>query len=152
MSEALIRAQIKSTLEAVSGIGAVHDYRRFKRSIADLLSVMTDADGKINGWTIHRRSTPQAVATLGRMTWDRVHTYEIMGIYGMDDEGASEIDFQALCDAVLAAFDGSDNLGGTCRHADPINLDDCGEWDVSDLGGDVYHAAQFTLTVYERVT
>ena len=93
MSEAGIRAEIKSTLEAVSGIGAVHDYERYPRSLADFFLAMTaGSPAQVNGWVIHRESARAERATMGRGGQiERVHAFRITGFYQLDDADGSKV-------------------------------------------------------------
>lgn len=153
MSEALIRAQIKSTLEGVSGIGAVYDYERYARSLADYFQLMTKTGTTvINGWIIHRERTESHPATLGiRGQIERMHTYRIAGLYEMDDASGSEKTFQGILDAIFEAFRSNPTLGETATRHDQVQIDEVTVCLEDEYGSDLYHVADCTLTVYERV-
>jgi hypothetical protein len=153
MSEALINAQIKSVLEAVTGIGPVHAYERYPRSLADYFAMMKDDAGKVNGWVIHRESTISSRITLGiKGLIERIHTYRISGIVELDDAAASETALQALLEEIFTAFKAAGDLAGTCQRTDLLNIDAVNMSDLGELGADLYHIVGMTLTVYERVT
>ena len=153
MSEAGIRAQIKSTLEAVSGIGAVHDYERYPRSLADFFLAMTGGSpSQVNGWVIHRESTRAERATIGRGGQiERVHVFRITAFYALDDADGSEKDFQALLEAVFTAFQG-DWLGAAAWRADLLQIESVTVTSVEEMGADLYHIAECSLIVYERIS
>lgn len=153
MSESGIRAQIKSTLEAVSGIGAVHDYERYPRSLADFFLAMTSGSpAQVNGWVIHRESTRAERATLGAGGQiERVHAYKITGFYVLDDAAGSEKDFQALLEAVFTAFTG-DWYSTAAWRSDLLQIESVTVTNVDEMGADLYHIGECSLTVYERVS
>jgi hypothetical protein len=153
MSEALIRAQVKTTLEAVTGIGAVHDYERYPRSLADFFLAMTSGSpALVNGWVIHRQSTASFRVTLGvNGQIERAHDYKIAGFYQLDDSTGSEKDFQALLEAVFTAFKG-DWMAGTAWRADLLQVESVTVTSVDEMGADLYHIAECSLMVYERIS
>jgi hypothetical protein len=149
MSEALIKAQIKVILEAVSGIGVVHNRERFSRSMAEFLTLMTSA-GKINGWMIHRQSTgaKRIVIGLGNNGIERTHLFIISGLYEIDDLTDSESTFQALVEAIFTAFKDKPTLNGTAQSSEPLDVQ---EVDVDEHANRTFHTAQLNLTVVERI-
>lgn len=148
MSEALIRAQIKTILQAVTGIGAVHDYERYSRSIITEFRSLMTASGIVNGWVIHRESSSAEQVIMGpKGQIERVHTFRIAGIYALDDANGSEKTFQAILDAIFAAFKSNGTLNGTAISHRQMQIDSV---TVTKLGDDLYHTAELTLEVMER--
>ncbi len=118
MSEANIRAQIKTILESVSGIGVVHNYERYTNDWNTLLSLFKPtAQSVINACMISRTSTAERIITLGQV--DRAHAFLIRILYSHDDASASEITFQALLEAIQTAFRTKLDLNGTCDNTSP---------------------------------
>jgi hypothetical protein len=153
MSEALIRAQIKSILEGVSGIGVVYDYERYARSLADYFDLMTKTGTTtVNGWIIHRERTESRQATMGvRGQIDRVHTFRIAGLHEMNDDDGSEKTFQGIIDAIFAAFKANPTLNETALSHGQIQVEEVTVCLEEEYGGDLYHVADCTLVVEERV-
>jgi hypothetical protein len=150
MSEAAVRAQIKTILEGVTGIGPVHDYERYPRSYADLFDLMRDTGGKVNGWMISRESTGSHKVTMGiKGQIERVHTFRIGGLYELDDANGSEKVLQAILDTIFDAFRKNDTLNGTVRETDLLEIQSV---DVDAFGDDMYHIAECRLVAYERVS
>ena len=149
MSETLIKAQIKVILEAVSGIGVVHNRERYSRAMAEFLYLMTSA-GKINGWMIHRQSTTANRITIGMGTSgiERKHIFSISGLYEIDDAADSESTFQILVDAIFTAFAAKPTLNATAFSSDPIQVQ---EVDFDEHAGRAFHTAQLILAVTERI-
>jgi hypothetical protein len=145
MSEVLIKAKIKTDLEAVSGIGVVHSRERFSRSIAEYFSIMTSSS-KINGWVIHRQATPAKDYPIGKI--EREHKYAIHGIYEIDDLADSETTVQALVEAIFAKFATDRTLGGTATRSDLLQVDSI---DTDELGGRLFHVVDLSLVVIERI-
>ena len=146
MSEVLIRGQIKVILETVSGIGVVHGYERYSRSLAELFVLMTK-NGKVNGWMIHRAST-ESTREVSQLV-NRSHEFKIMGLYELDDVAASEVTFQALLEAIFDAFKSKNTLNGTAIDSDPVNIDNV---DTQEYGNRLFHTAELSLVVRERTT
>jgi len=144
MSEVLIRTQIKTILETVSGIGVVHAYERYSRSLAELFLLMTK-NGKINGWMVHRASTSSTREVYPLI--ERSHEFKIMGLYELDDVAASEVTFQALLEAIFTAFKSKATLNATALDSEPISIDAV---DTQDYGGRLFHTAEMTLVARER--
>lgn len=152
MSEALIRAQIKAILEAVSGIGVVHDYERYARSITDFRQIMTKTGSTtVNGWVITRKKTPSEQVIMGpKGQIQRNYLYRIAGVYALDDAAGSEKTFQGIIDAIFAAFKGNGTLNGTAISHRQIQIDDVDVTSAGEFGDDIYHTAELTLEVMER--
>lgn len=151
MSEALIRTQIKAILETVPGIGVVHDYERYARSLADQLALMRK-DGVVNGWIVHRERTGSRQITMGiNGQIERTHAYLIAGLFEMDDEAGSEKAFQEILDGIFAAFKGNHTLNGTATAHDQIQIDEVTICLENEFGSDLFHVAECTLNVTERV-
>jgi hypothetical protein len=152
MSEALITAQIKIIMESVTGIGVVHDYFRYVRSWADWLALMTHTvssppSSKINGWMFQRQKTTSSKLASGYI--ENVHTYNFLGLYEIDDAGASGKAFEAILDAIQDKFKDYPNLNGTVWVHDLIQIDEVG---IDDYENVSYHYAGLSLTVHERVS
>jgi hypothetical protein len=153
MSEALIRAQIETILETVPGIGVVYDYERYARSLGDYFKLMTPVgQDAVNGWVIHREETKSRQVTMGLLGQiERVHSYRIAGLYDMDDAAGSEKVFQAILDGIFTAFKANGTLNGTATSHDQIQIDEVTVCLEDEFGSSLYHVADCTLTVTERV-
>ncbi|OPY90579.1 MAG: hypothetical protein A4E73_02423 [Syntrophaceae bacterium PtaU1.Bin231] len=157
MSEAAIRAQIKAILQGVPGIGAVHDYPRTPRSLADFFNLMKSG-GTVNGCAFYRNGFTNTHKTLGRTTVggtvttfkERVHRYVFAGIHGNDDRAATMNTVQSLLENICDAFDADLTLGGTADRHDLFQLTACYFSDPGEYGDDVYILWEAELTVTER--
>lgn len=146
MSRSLISAQIKVIMAGVSGIGAIYEYERHSRSLAEFITLMTSS-GAVNGWMITRAATSSTRDTYPTIM--RNHTFKISGIYALDDENSSETTLQDICDAIYAAFKSNYTINSTALNSDPVSIDAV---DVLEIGGKLYHTAELTLLVQERDT
>jgi len=158
MSETTIKAQIVAILQAITGIGTVHNRERYPGGLQPFLDLMTSS-GSVNGFTVHRINAPSTAVTLGTIgasrTYERSHAFKISGLYALDDENDSESSFQALLDAIFTAFLRNPTLNGTCARHGQFQLDMVDIMQFADEAGspgDIYHIGEGTLTVYERVT
>jgi hypothetical protein len=93
MSYAAVRDYLKGRLETVSGIGVVHSYDRWAADWAGLLALYKSGD-KLLGWHITRKATKEDWDNMP--TVERYHTFEVVGIQGLNDAAASEHAFQDL--------------------------------------------------------
>ena len=117
MGFATFRDEVKTTLEAVDGIGRVYD---FLRLITHWENFKRDAvkDGRINVWEITRLSleeeleTPQGQGGVEACFRD-THLIAIIGHFSVKDKDESEKTFQDLIDAIVEAFRQNNTLGGT---------------------------------------
>ena len=146
MSLSTIRDRIKTVLEGVSGIGVVHDYERWSANWTDMLAHY-QKNGKLNGWAISRRATPEEWATMPVV--ERSHEFHISGIYSLNDAAASEKAFQDLVEAVAAALRNDPNLGGTCIEAGPVNVEVV---EPRMFGSVLCHYCLIKLPVHDRET
>lgn len=117
MAEPEILEGIRSVLLGVDGITIVHNYKRWAATWSDLLAKFKTADERFHAWNISRISVQRKQHTLGEV--EQAHTFEIIGIYGLQDDVQSERAFQALVDRAVLAFDADETLGGTCESIHP---------------------------------
>ena len=112
-----IRARIKTDLEAIDGIGVVHDYERWTSDWKRFLELMKDPDSQtIRGWTITRESSEgqrEAPAEANRSP-----LYVIRGYWGLSDLNASEKAFDDLIEAVQNALGADVTMGSIVDHVE----------------------------------
>lgn len=157
MSESLIRAQIKAILQTATGIGAVHDYPRTPRSLADFFALMKSA-GIVNGVAFFRQSFANEHKTLGRTTLggtvttykQRSHKFVFAGIYAVDDAGASANTLQAMLESIADKFDDNLTLNGTAESTELFQLDAVYYSEPGEYGENIYHLFEASLTANER--
>jgi hypothetical protein len=158
MSESLIRAQIKAICQTATGIGAVHDYPRTPRSLADFFNLMKSA-GIVNGVAFYRQSFTNEHKTLGttpvlggpvKTQKQRSHRYVFAGILVVDDAGASANDLQAMLESIADKFDDNLTLNGSAENHGLFQLDAVYYSDPGEYGDNIYHLWEASLTVYER--
>jgi hypothetical protein len=120
MSETAIRQQIFTTLSAVPNIGKVYDYERWTADWNVFINLFKSSGGKILGWEISR-SGLQSISISSHEDEDQ-HQYQIRGYMGLQDADRTEIQFNALIEAIRAAFRRDFSLTGTCELATPIQV------------------------------
>src|SRR3990167_6470997 len=122
MSLALIRAENKTILEGIAGIGKVHDYERWSVEWKKFLDQFKSADGKIKGWTVTREKSSERFT--GGSTSERLHSMTLRGYHGLDDASASEKVFQDLVEEVCNTFRPKTTLNGRVDRAEaPLQVD-----------------------------
>lgn len=146
-----IRAAIKARLEAVPGIGRVHDYERFAKEQAGFLALYKDpSDGRIRGLWFDRASTREV--DLDIATVRRIHNWRLVVYLSLDDADATAKALQTLIEAITAAFRTGRTLGGTVLDVRDMTLDDAPSGIQVDavesvlLAGVLCHRATLRLT------
>lgn len=142
MAEADIRTAIKAVLNTVADIGQVHDYERWTADEAAYNAAFVSS-GQVRTWLV-RRKGPVTEDIGGVAT----HAYIIDGFMAVDDSAATEKTFNALVEAVRAAFRQDATLSGACVGADFLTVNAI---DVRMLGSVMCHHAELALTAYEEV-
>lgn len=95
-----IVADIKEKIQAVPGVGKVHDYARLATDWGTYIARFKDESGRILGWEITRAR----VSEHRRGATFRHHTFVLRGFMGLQDSAATDKLFQALVEEVCAAF------------------------------------------------
>jgi hypothetical protein len=148
LSYSTILALLKTQLEAVTGIGRVHDYFRYSTSLQKLAHDLFISDGIFHTWMITRVSfEPEAQTSF---LVERAHAFDFWGYYQMSDSEASEKTFQALCDTICNKFDDDTNvvLSGSVDQPAPAQLLN---FDIGvEFMGVLCHRAQIRITAYEE--
>ena len=132
-------------LSAVPAVGQVHDYERWSNDWNKFLALFQDpATKQILGWEITRVAAP--TDKLDNIEELVAHNYVIQGYMGLNDALATEKTFQALIEAVKAAFRNQHTLGGLCMDAGPLSLEIC---EARNFGSVLCHYTKLTLPVSE---
>ncbi len=147
MSETAITAELKSILEGVSGMGPVHDYERFSRSLAVMRDLLKDITGKINSCMIVFEGTDFLNVTMPVI--DMAHNYSIELIMDLDDENDSTTPFKALLHAAFLAIIKSININGKARRIDNITKKST-TIDDEKAGKTLFHYGIIELRVSDR--
>ncbi len=112
MSLTAIRAKIKETLEAVSGVENVYDLTPWSANRTMDMSLFKDGTS-YKGWFINRTSAETEKTQYN--TKRKAHIFTITGFMQIDTANKSAHTFNDLLDSVQAAFDVDTTLGGTCE-------------------------------------
>jgi hypothetical protein len=147
MGLAEIQQEIKEILESVEGIGKVHDYERHTVDWKTFLSLFTDANHRVNGWTVSRSQVREnRHASMGVNL--RTHVFHIRGYFGLKDSAQSEKTFQELVDKVCGVFREKETLNGTSLKSGPPQV---GTVSRRRFSGILVHTCDITLEVREYV-
>ena len=152
------RAALLALLRAVPAIGVVHACERYASSEqgfkqaylythADPAADAFGADPHIRGWYV-RRVSFRVVRNGGGLP--RVFTtWQIRGFMALAEEAGSELAFDALVDAVRAAFDVDPTIGGAVMSTLSADGEVGAQLSASGpvmFAGVLCHAADMTLT------
>ena len=146
MSLSTVRAKMKTVIESVSGIGQVHDYKRYVHDW-DSYKELFAKNQKINTWEIQRNHVESDPYGGSGGREDRMHVFIIRGFYAVSDDLASEKTFQDLADLVIDAFRNKPDLDAV---ANIINFPITADFQESMFGGVLCHVVEIRLSVSER--
>lgn len=114
MSYAAIRAQIKTTLDAVTDIGRTHDYMRLaigESAFLDLAKTTISTVDQIRVWFIDYGGFTSEEPWISRPIKSlRVHSFVIHGYLGLDDSAATGKTFATLAETVCTALEDDTTL------------------------------------------
>jgi hypothetical protein len=153
MSEATVRASIKTLIEGVSNVGLVYDLEPFANTWDIFLKYFKTTISSVNmvrGWTISCEaiSAQGFVATGGRNTGNQYfYEYHIRGYQGFDYETSTEKAFLTVVLAVMAALNGG-IVSGTVFNADLAQLT---SYTPRVFDGVLCHVAEITQIVREQI-
>ena len=147
MSESAIRAVIKTDLEAVTGIGKVYPRLRWTTDQLKFKEAFKTTSDVVNAWMITRFKTTAEHVNSDQIS--RRHSFKIVGVYGFNDEDATEDTFQALVEAVVTKFNADRDLGGAAFDSGPMQVETV---EFRMFSGVLCHYAELTLEVEEMVT
>lgn len=151
---AAIRAAIKAAMLTVPKLGVVHDYERYHTSEAKFKELfVADIDGAetLRGWWLRRSGTAERSLGIGRNV--EINTWTIRGYMGLNDAAATELQLEALVEALRDKLRDDPTLGGVCQQSpltDSGNVDGLQVLDMSPVlfCGVLCHAAVLQLTTW----
>jgi hypothetical protein len=153
LSEATVRASIKTLIEGVANAGLVYDLEPFASDwdvfISRFKTTISSVD-MIRGWTISCEAIPAQgfVATGARNTGNQyLYEYHIRGYQSFDYETETEKAFLAIVLDVMAALNGG-IVSGTVFNADLAQLT---SYTPRTFGGVLCHVAEITQIVREQI-
>jgi len=147
MSLTLIRTQIKTKLEAISGVEKVYDYKRFCSDWATYKDLFVK-DSKVNTWEIERKSFSKMPRGGSGDVEDTVHDFVIRGFYSFYDALATEKTFQDLVETICANFINDPTLGGK---AQMVHVPITGEFITGKLGDVLVHIVNINISIEDRI-
>jgi len=159
MTEATIRANIKTLLEAVTNVGQVHDYERWASTydvFLDRFKYDVGAQTQIRGWTItctgmelENRPFQDASDPTDAMFY-LTYPYIIRGYFGVDDSEATEKSALLIVIEVLQALiEGRDSLGAGVQYVTMPVLD---IYEYRVFGSALVHYAEISMNVESIAT
>ena len=153
MSEATVRASIKTLLDGVSNVGSVYDLEPFAATwdvILDRFKVTIGSVDQIRGFTISCEAIERrGLVSAGTRDQHNVnhYTYKIRGYQGLDSDTSTEKTFLIVVEAVMDALDGG-IVSGAVFNAELAQLT---SYTASVFGGVLCHHAQITQVVMEQI-
>lgn len=141
-----IRAQLKTVILTVSGIGVVYDYKRFCNDWATYRDLFVK-DSKVNEWEIQRNGFSVIGHGGNGIVKDNNHDLILRGFYAFTDTPSSEKVFDTLIDAITDKLILQPNLSGTAKI---VHIPYVGTIDMKFLGQVLCHVVEIQLQVEER--
>jgi hypothetical protein len=149
MSESTIRTAIYNVVNGVTNIGKVYDYDRWAADWNTFINLFKTTIGgvdQIRGWEISRRSAGERPSEFGPVN-EESHLFVVRGYMAINDAAATEKTFNALIEAVGAAFRSNQTLSGTAHRHDFIQAEII---EARTFGSVLCHYCELALTVHER--
>lgn len=154
---AAIREQIQVILSGIPGIGRVHDCHRMATSMQQLVEKFKDPEGRLHVCMFRRVKMAKRQIVIGGPP-DRIHTFLIICIWGLQDEQATGVAFDDQLARIEEEFDSHETLNGACETIHP----DWGQAEdehgvqidlVEDrmFGPVLCHYGELRLSVQERI-
>ena len=113
LHESNARAKIKTVIEAVSGVGSVHDYMRWLNNMNTLKTLFV-TNSQLVGWMITMDRIRQVDEGMGGVQGSgTVHVwyeFRVIGVYSVDDSAETEKTFTTLALNVVQALDQNTDL------------------------------------------
>ena len=147
MSLSLIRTQIKTKLEAISGVENVYDFRRFCSDWATYKDLFVK-DSKVNTWEIERKSFSRTARGGSGDVEDTIHNFIIRGFYSFYDALATEKTFQDLVETICADFINDPTLGGKAKI---VHVPITGTFTIGKLGEVITHVVEISIDISDRI-
>lgn len=114
---AAVRNALQVKLAAVPGIGQVHAFERFSSGEAKFRALfefdLVDGSKQLRGWWLRRTHTQELAIAMGRSV--DVSTWQIRGYMALNDDTATELEFDALIEAFRDAVRADPTFGGVCE-------------------------------------
>lgn len=147
-----VRDEIETILKDVADIGEVHAYLRHSTFWDEYFKRHVKA-GEINDWEITRTATAQELINIQGSVgtepyFHDTHSILIIGRMSLTDDEKSEQDFQALVDAIVAAFRVKNLLNGAVLLPKQAQVP---VLEHRTFGGILVHYCEITFEAVERV-
>ena len=153
MSEATVRASIKTLVEGVTDIGIVYDLQPIATTwdvLLDRFKTTISSVEMIRAWTISCEAIERQgfVASGARNTGNiNIYQYKVRGYTSMNFATSTEKAFLIVALAVMDALDGG-IVSGNVYNADLAQLT---SYQPDMLGGVLCHVAEITQIVREQI-
>lgn len=153
MSEATVRASIKTLLEGVTNIGLVYDLQPIATTwdvFLDRFKTTISSVDMIRAWTISCEAIERQPFTASgtRNTGNiNIYEYKIRGYTSLNFATSTEKSFLVVALAVMDALDGG-IVSGNVYNADLAQLTN---YQPDMLGGVLCHVAEITQLVREQI-
>jgi len=147
MSLSDIRSEIKTKLEAISGVENVYDFKRYCNDLSTYKDLFVK-DNKVNTWEIERISFTRNPRGGNGEIDDTIHNFVIRGYYSVFDSLATEKTFQDLVESICATFMDDPTLGG---YAHIVHMPIEGVFSTNRLGGVMCHVVEIRINIEQRI-
>jgi len=147
MSLSNIRSQIKTKLEAISGVENVYDYKRFCHDWVTYKDLFVK-DSKVNTWEIERKTFTAVSHGGSGDVEDTQHNFIIRGFYSIYDSLETDKTFQDLIKTICASFLNDPTLSGKAKI---VHLPITGTFSTGKLGEVLCHIVEINVTIEDRI-
>ena len=154
MSHAAIRDGLVALLQGVPNVGHFFDRERYVRDESKFMALYlyTPPGGhkQVRGWWLRRKATQER--TVGLDLNMEMHTWMVRGYMALNDDAATELEFDALIETMRNAWRANPTLGGICQQS-PVEGDNTDGLQVLDVSpvlfcGVLCHSAWLELRTW----
>lgn len=147
MSLTNIRSQIKTKLQAISGVENVYDFKRYCSDWATYKDLFIK-DSRVNTWEIERKSFSKVARGGSGDVEDNNHNFIIRGFYSTKDSLATEKTFQDLVETICSSFLNDPTLSGKAKI---VHIPITGEFSTGKLGEVLCHIIEISIIIEDRI-
>ena len=157
---------IGAEVAALSEAGRLHLYQRWAADIGRYIDLFRwrapDGKDQIRGWVLTRESVKEELGSFASSSPGaftpagvnrRTHTFLLFGVMSLEDDTASEIEFQDLIETICGRFRAGDalRLGGNITSLERLPPPQVDRIDFRAFGSTLCHTVEIRIQAIERI-
>ena len=157
---------IGAEVAALPEAGRLHLYQRWAADIGRYIDLFRwraqDGKDQIRGWVLTRESAREELGSFASSAPGgfvpagvnrRTHTFLLFGVMSLEDDAASEIEFQDLIESICGRFRAGDalRLRGNISSLERLTPPQVDRIDLRAFGSTLCHTAEVRIQAIERI-